>query len=143
MIKFCKNCYNNKVSNGMCNNGYFWCLKPEIEQCPICNSCLTNVDFSINDFKVLEHISDNPKFYQSMIELYNNNIVEYELKMSQFRTHETQIKQMEEGGNKSKCPRCGGTTFTPMKKKWSILTGFATNQVELVCNNCGYKMKAK
>lgn len=40
---------------------------------------------------------------------------------------------------KPKCPKCGGTEFTPVRKKWSLLTGFATNKVELVCNNCGTK----
>ena len=53
------------------------------------------------------------------------------------------IEPKQQNNSTTKCPRCGNTTFTPMKKKWSILAGFATNQVELVCNNCGYKMKAK
>ena len=40
-----------------------------------------------------------------------------------------------------KCPKCGCTEFTPVRKKFSLLTGFATNKVELVCNNCGYRKK--
>lgn len=43
----------------------------------------------------------------------------------------------------TRCPRCGGTAFTPLKKKFSILTGFATNKVDLVCNNCGKIVKPK
>ena len=39
------------------------------------------------------------------------------------------------------CPNCGGTQFTPVRKKWSILTGFMTNKVELICNQCGTKIK--
>ena len=42
---------------------------------------------------------------------------------------------------KPKCPKCGCTEFTPVRKKFSLLTGFATNKVELVCNNCGYRKK--
>ena len=42
---------------------------------------------------------------------------------------------------KNKCPKCGCTEFTPVRKKFSLLTGFATNKVELVCNNCGYRKK--
>lgn len=53
------------------------------------------------------------------------------------------VESKQQNSSKTTCPRCGGTTFTPMKKKWNIWAGFATNQVELVCNNCGYKMKAK
>ena len=41
----------------------------------------------------------------------------------------------------NKCPKCGCTEFTPVRKKFSLLTGFATNKVELVCNNCGYRKK--
>ena len=36
-----------------------------------------------------------------------------------------------------RCPKCGGTQFTPVRKKFSLLTGFATNKVDMVCNNCG------
>ena len=43
--------------------------------------------------------------------------------------------------SKNKCPKCGCTEFTPVRKKFSLLTGFATNKVELVCNNCGYRKK--
>lgn len=43
----------------------------------------------------------------------------------------------------TRCPRCGGTAFTPVKRKFSILAGFATNKVDLVCNNCGKIVKAK
>lgn len=45
--------------------------------------------------------------------------------------------------NKAKCPKCGSTNFTPVRKKYGLLIGFATNKVELVCNNCGYRMKAE
>lgn len=53
------------------------------------------------------------------------------------------VEPKQQNSSTTTCPRCGNTTFTPMKKKWSMWAGFATNQVELVCNNCGYKMKAK
>ena len=42
-----------------------------------------------------------------------------------------------------RCPKCGGTSFTPVRKKYSFATGFATNDIELVCNNCGNRMKAQ
>ncbi|WP_394923565.1 hypothetical protein [uncultured Robinsoniella sp.] len=43
--------------------------------------------------------------------------------------------------NTKKCPKCGGTEFTPVRKKYSLLTGFITNKVELICNKCGAKIK--
>lgn len=41
------------------------------------------------------------------------------------------------------CPKCGNTQFTPVRKKFSLLTGFATNKVDLICNNCGTKINPK
>lgn len=43
--------------------------------------------------------------------------------------------------SQTKCPKCGSTEFTPVRKKFSLLTGFATNKVELICNKCGTKIK--
>lgn len=43
--------------------------------------------------------------------------------------------------NTKKCPKCGGTEFTPVRKKYSLLTGFLTNKVDLICNKCGAKVK--
>lgn len=40
-----------------------------------------------------------------------------------------------------RCPQCGGTEFTPVRKKYSFLTGFLTNKVDLICNKCGTKVK--
>ena len=39
------------------------------------------------------------------------------------------------------CPKCGSTSFTPVRRKWSFLTGFMTNKVDMVCNNCGCTVK--
>lgn len=107
-------------------------------KCPFCrsedfNSEIYNYQFSLGDYFEIYNISHDAQFILQMIKLKNENPIEYQLK----------LKQLHQTGQKPKCPRCGNTTFTPMKKKWSFLTGFATNQVELVCNNCGYKMKAK
>lgn len=43
----------------------------------------------------------------------------------------------------TRCPKCNGTSFTPVRKKFSLLAGFATNKIELVCNNCGTVVKPK
>ena len=39
------------------------------------------------------------------------------------------------------CPKCGSTSFTPVRRKWRFLTGFMTNKVDMVCNNCGCIVK--
>lgn len=48
----------------------------------------------------------------------------------------------QQQSNQKICPNCGGTSFTPVRKNWSFLTGILTNKVDLVCNQCGQKIKA-
>lgn len=39
------------------------------------------------------------------------------------------------------CPKCGSTEFTPLRRKWSLLAGFATNKIDMVCSKCGTVVK--
>lgn len=39
------------------------------------------------------------------------------------------------------CPNCGGTSFTPVRRKWSMWNGYRTNKIDMVCNRCGYVKK--
>lgn len=38
-----------------------------------------------------------------------------------------------------RCPKCGSTQIQMVNRKYSLLTGFATNKVDRVCVNCKYK----
>lgn len=38
-----------------------------------------------------------------------------------------------------KCPKCGSTNIQMLNRKFSLLTGFATNKVDRVCVNCKHK----
>lgn len=37
------------------------------------------------------------------------------------------------------CPKCGSTQIQVVRKKFSLLTGFATNKIERICANCLHK----
>lgn len=148
MIKFCNKCYENHINNGMCNHGYFWCLKQDVEYCPICTDKLENINFPFEDLKILTSISNDVRLYQSMIQLYNDDIIEYELKMSQFKTQYEQqesIKQMQEKKNIPKCPTCGSTNIEKIsvgkKIGGSFLFGIFSSDVRntMHCKDCGAK----
>lgn len=47
----------------------------------------------------------------------------------------------EQHSFKNVCPKCGCTHFTPVRRKWSFVTGYMTNKIDLVCNNCGHVIK--
>ena len=85
----------------------------------------------------------------------SNDIIEFESKMENVKQQlnerdnqakvqcEAQQQAEQRESNTRHCPKCNGTNFTPVRKKCRLFLGFATNKVELVCNNCGYRMKAE
>lgn len=54
---------------------------------------------------------------------------------------EDKLYAIPQNPNTKRCPKCGNTEFTPVRKRYSLLTGFLTNKVELICNKCGAKIK--
>lgn len=111
-----------------------------------CNAKLINIDFPASDLKLLTEVSNNPLLYETMIKLYNDDIIEYELKMSQFKTQANQQKQQEaiqkQESSKVKCPKCGSTDIGVTNRGYSLLTGFiGSGKTMNFCQSCGYKWK--
>ena len=103
-----------------------------------CNMIMTN--YSEDD-----GCGDSYKEFKN--KLYN----EYCYSNPMFSSYQFDKRQQEEddlfpslkniNSNTKRCPECGNTEFTPVRKKYSLLTGFLTNKVELICNKCGTKIK--
>ena len=90
---------------------------------------------------LIKRTSKDREFINAMIELKKNNIIEYQTRISQFRSQAKADGCYNKPKPKVCCPRCGNTEFTPLRKKFSLLTGFATNKTELICNKCGARVK--
>lgn len=147
MIKFCKKCHDEKKIRYWGDKyGYLWTLTDDAKICPDCQSNLVDIDFPALDLKILSKISDSTDFYDAMIKLHDDDIIEYELKMSQFRS-QVQAKEAEEERKKAeeskpRCPKCGSTSITAGQKGYSILTGFlGSNKTVNRCSNCGHTWK--
>ena len=99
-----------------------------------------------DDFTILSKISDSTDFYDAMIKLHDDDIIEYELKMSQFRS-QVQAKEAEEERKKAedskpRCPKCGSTNITAGQRGYSFWTGFlGSNKTVNRCSNCGHTWK--
>lgn len=109
-----------------------------------CNGNLIETSLSYDDFCVLCDISEDNDFLQAMIDLKEKDPIEYQLKMSQFKTQVQQqesIKNQQEK-NQVRCPKCGSTNITAGQRGYSLLTGFigSGNTVNR-CAKCGYKWK--
>ena len=109
--------------------------------CPCCHSKNSFIEEYIMDIK---RISDNEDFIDAMIKLHDENPIEYQLKLNQFKLQQEQVEsikeqQRESSGNKAHCPKCGCTDIQVVPRKWSLLTGFMTNKTDRVCVKCKHK----
>ncbi len=110
-----------------------------------CNGNLIKVNISEDEFDTLCDISDDNNFLQAMIDLKEKDIIEYNLKMSQFRT---QLEQQK--GNKTrndttpKCPHCHSGNIqkiSGMERAGSVMMwGMFSKKINksFKCKNCGY-----
>lgn len=113
--------------------------------CPICkfNNTLVNEDINI-----LQKLRCSQQLIDAMQKLRQSDIIEYELKMSQFRTQYEQqqsIKKTQQTDNRPKCPTCGSTNIEKIsvgkKIGGSLLFGVFSSDVKntMHCKNCGAK----
>jgi hypothetical protein len=128
-----------------CINCCTWSSSLIDEENKICTRCQSDKivelpnDISTKDISTLHNISKDKKFWDAMINLYQTDILEYELKMSQFRQ---QLNQQKADSNKVSCPKCGCTDIGVANRGFSIVTGFIGSGKSMnVCKKCGHKWK--
>lgn len=109
-------------------------------KCPVCNG---KNSFFNEEEDTLNSISTDPQFLKAMQELKEKDIIEYELKMSQFRAQiEQKNKAKVEEVNRPRCPKCGSTSIATTTRGYSFWTGFVGSGKPMnVCQNCGHKWK--
>lgn len=143
-LKICPTCKKEKIKDAFSSSpGYIDYLYDSAEKCryghPIIMTSMPD-----DDFTILAKISDSTDFYDAMIKLHDDDIIEYELKMSQFRSQveaqEAERKKAEE--SKPRCPKCGSTNITAGQRGYSFWTGFlGSNKTVNRCSNCGHTWK--
>ena len=137
--------------------GYFVTYKvPEDMICPKCKSKLRSTSMTIDDYKIIFATSHDTNFIQVMMDLKEKDIIEYQLKLSQFKAqiennkqtqqqvqHQAKIqKQIED--NTVKCPRCGCTDIGVTNRGHSLVWGFiGSGEARNVCKKCGHKWKPR
>ena len=100
---------------------------------------INNLKGTIGDYIEVSNISHDGNFILQMLKLKNDDPIEYELKMAQFREI-AERKKAEE--SKPCCPKCGSTSITAGQKGYSFWTGFlGSNKTVNRCSNCGHTWK--
>lgn len=145
MIKFCQKCYEEH--RAFSPSGYYAFLKENVSHC-ILNDCggeLQDIDFPAQDLADIMNVSESKEFIDAMIHLRQENIIEYELKMSQIRTINQSAKQHNQSqSNLPHCPTCGSTNISKigsMERVGSVaIWGLFSKKINKTfkCNSCGH-----
>lgn len=98
---------------------------------------------SKDDAFSIYNVTHSTEIIDAMIELKQKDIIEYGLKLSQFKNQleqRNQVNQQEQ--NQVHCPRCGSANITAGQRGYSLLTGFVgSGSTVNRCANCGHKWK--
>lgn len=126
-----------------CGSAWYWHSSTS-KNCIKCGSENTTDEIDdynckMDDYLLLFRISHDGNFILQMLKLKNDDPIEYELKMAQFREI-AERKKAEE--SKPRCPKCGSTSIATVNKGYSLLTGFLGSGKPMnVCQSCGHKWK--
>lgn len=118
-------------------------------KCEECGNALHTIDMTLPDIMVFAtEYNFNRQLLDEMIELKQKDIIEYELKMAQFRNQAEQkniIDSKKSDDNTPKCPTCGSTNIkkisTTAKMTNTMLFGIFGNKrkKQFYCESCGYE----
>lgn len=110
--------------------------------CPFCKNRLVDTLISPEDCHAIAECSNyNRELLIAMIELRKTDIIEYEIKIQEFRKQIAEIENI----NVPRCPTCNSTNVGQIlykKRAFSaLLFGLYSSNVRntMQCHNCGYK----
>lgn len=135
VLKICKKCGRY---GGSCS--------PDAKIHKDCGGELIDTGITHDELMIIRKISPSNDFLDALIELRKNDIIEYNLKMSQFRNQVQQQKTTSQtNSNTIKCPTCNsikvkrisGTAKAAGAVAFGLLSKTAKSQFK--CENCGYK----
>lgn len=118
------------------------------DECPVCHSN----NWIDADISILKKISTDTNFIQAMMDLKEKDIIEYQLKLSQFKAQVENKKQVQQQAkiqkqiedNTVKCPRCGCTDIGVTNRGHSLVWGFiGSREARNVCKKCGHTWKPR
>lgn len=123
------------------------------KQCPRCNGDISELELTKDEWDVLERVSVDSNFIISMDKLKKNDIIDFNLKLSQFRASISQLEQQNEIHDNTvqpasyglHCPTCGSSNVKKISatKRWFTTGTFGIASSDMAktmqCGSCGYK----
>lgn len=116
--------------------------------CPFCNNELIDTGLPVEDFHLIGKVTDyNRQVLDLMMELHEKDLIEYQLKLNQFKLQQEQsdvIREQERESSQPHCPTCGSTNIkkiTGTERAVSIVgLGIFSKKINksYKCKHCGY-----
>lgn len=132
-------------SNRECDNVWYIDIgeTPSITTCRKCGGHPIKTNLTTDEFKYIKQISTDRDFIEAMMQLKQDNIIDFKIKIADFKSrvvsneNERKVKS-----NIPSCPKCGSTSLATVNRGFSLLTGFIGSGKPMnVCQKCGYKWK--
>lgn len=146
LVKVCPYCHKNNKKTWIYTSGFdIDASKINRTKCVTCGRGLVDTVLTVEEYSILENITYEVSLFDSMIKLKQDNPIEFQLKMAQFKNQVQQQKSVTSSSNKPKCPTCGSTNIKKISgtKRWlsTGLFGLASSNIgkSMYCQNCGYK----
>ena len=124
------------------------------DKCPKCNGFVSEMALTVEEWDVLKQVSTDAGFIVSMNQLKKNDVIDFNLKLSQFRAnismtnqpvHEQVSSSAQPSMNMPTCPTCGSANVKKISstKRWlsTGAVGIASSDMgkTMQCVACGYK----
>lgn len=146
LVKVCPYCHKNNKKTWIYTSGFdIDASKINRTKCVTCGRELVDTVLTVEEYSILENITCEVSLFDSMIKLKQDDPIEFQLKMAQFKNQVKQQKSDTSSSNKPKCPTCGSTNIKKISgtKRWlsTGLFGLASSDIgkSMCCQNCGYK----
>ncbi len=142
-LTVCPKCRAKRDGNGtLMINGYSTVATDGKCIVPGCGGEVDNTIMTTEEYNILTNIDSSVRFIESMIKLKEENIIDFNLKMSQFKANSQTEDQNT--NNVLHCPTCGSTNIRKMggvERGVSIAAfGIFSKKINKTfkCGNCGY-----
>ena len=119
-------------------------------ECSFCGTTLKAC--ARNEFEFIKQLKMKPEFnaklYKNRVKMtttpeqqkaYEEAKVELEQYKTEIETMKLEFRYGKQAEGEVHCPYCNSTQVQLVRRKWSLLAGFATNKVDRVCVNCKRK----
>lgn len=110
-----------------------------------CDGLMVDTGIKFEDYLVISKISDDNDFLQAMIDLKEKDIIEYNLKMSQFKSQLEQQKSSKiQNDTTPRCPNCHSSNIQKiggLERAGSVaMLGVFSKKINksFKCKSCGY-----